>query len=280
MDPWKNGPEVHPPCDHQGQDLHREQTHSWDLPRLARTQGRPSCLLRLPGSTAANCGWDAARLAETEGKLPRRGRGWPQCKGPKPQGPQKAYSSPTRQGPVPRDAKGAHRLPRVGSVWWRLEDRRPHPDLETESSRPSTGASIPAPQGPLSRHPCAPPVLPQRQPEAKRSSHHSRHWPQRRAGSATEQQLRKTIANKLVAYKRQDQAKRLRFNLKVDHILLLKKAQNNHCAACNIELLWVYQPKDTQQFSVDRLDNAEGHTRDNIRLTCLECNKNRDAAVL
>ena len=90
---------------------------------------------------------------------------------------------------------------------------------------------------------------------------------------ATEQQLRKTIAKKLVAYKHQDQAKGLRFNLKVDQIVHLKEAQNNHCAACNIELLWAYQPKDTQQFS-------EGHTRDNIRLTCLECNKNRGAAVL
>ncbi|MEW8688553.1 MAG: hypothetical protein AB2556_22295 [Candidatus Thiodiazotropha sp.] len=53
----------------------------------------------------------------------------------------------------------------------------------------------------------------------------------------TEQQLHKAIAKKLVAYKRQDLAKGLRFNLKVDHILELKVAQNNHCAACNIELL-------------------------------------------
>ncbi|MEW8684765.1 MAG: hypothetical protein AB2556_03060, partial [Candidatus Thiodiazotropha sp.] len=35
----------------------------------------------------------------------------------------------------------------------------------------------------------------------------------------TKQQLRKAIEQKLVAYKRQDQAKGLRFNLKVDHIL-------------------------------------------------------------
>ena len=54
----------------------------------------------------------------------------------------------------------------------------------------------------------------------------------------TEQQLRKVIQRKLVAYKRQDQAKGLRFSLKVDHILALKEAQNNHCTACNIELLW------------------------------------------
>ncbi|MEW8688833.1 MAG: hypothetical protein AB2556_23695 [Candidatus Thiodiazotropha sp.] len=93
-------------------------------------------------------------------------------------------------------------------------------------------------------------------------------------------QLRKAITKKLVAHKRQDQAKGLRFNLKVEQILELKEAQNNHCAACNIELLWAYQPKDTQQFSVDLLDNSVGYVRDNIRLTCLECNRKRGAAAL
>ena len=57
------------------------------------------------------------------------------------------------------------------------------------------------------------------------------------AGTLTEQQFRKVIQRKLVAYKRQDAAKGLRFNLKVDHILELKEAQSNRCAACNIELL-------------------------------------------
>ncbi|MEW8688054.1 MAG: hypothetical protein AB2556_19760 [Candidatus Thiodiazotropha sp.] len=96
----------------------------------------------------------------------------------------------------------------------------------------------------------------------------------------TEQQLRKAIAKKLVAHKRQDQAKGIRFNLKVGQILELKEAQNNHCAACDIELLWASQPKDTQQFSVDQLDNSVGHVCDNIRLTCLECNQKRGAAAL
>jgi len=39
--------------------------------------------------------------------------------------------------------------------------------------------------------------------------------------AVTEQQLRKAIAKKLVAYRRQDQAKGCKFNLKVDHILHL-----------------------------------------------------------
>ena len=100
------------------------------------------------------------------------------------------------------------------------------------------------------------------------------------AKQLTEQQLRKAIQRKLVAYKRQDKNGRMGFNLKVDHILQLKEAQSNHCAACNIELLWAYAPKDTQQFSVDRLDNSRGHTHDNVRLTCLECNRKRGGAAL
>ena len=39
------------------------------------------------------------------------------------------------------------------------------------------------------------------------------------AGTLIEQQLRKVVQRKLVAYKRQDAAKGLRYNLKVDHIL-------------------------------------------------------------
>ena len=88
------------------------------------------------------------------------------------------------------------------------------------------------------------------------------------ARTLTEQQLRGVIQRKLVAYKRQDQAKGLRFSLKVCNILALKEAQNNRCAACNIELLSAYQPKDTQQFSVDWFYNSAGHIHNNVRLTC------------
>ena len=84
----------------------------------------------------------------------------------------------------------------------------------------------------------------------------------------TKQQIRTTIAKKLVAYKKHDEKKGRSFNLKVDHVLKLYVAQSNRCAACNIELLWSYAPKDRQQFSVDRLDNTKGHTDDNVRLTC------------
>ena len=90
---------------------------------------------------------------------------------------------------------------------------------------------------------------------------------------------RENVGRKLMAYKRQDQAKGCSGNhLRMKDVETLKEAQGNLCAVCNIELLWCYAPKDTRQVSVDRLDNRCGHTRDNVRLTCLECNRKRGAA--
>ena len=90
---------------------------------------------------------------------------------------------------------------------------------------------------------------------------------------------RKNIGRKLQAYKRVDVARGLKNNLRMKDVETMK-AHGNRCAACNIELLWCYEPKDTRQFSIDRIDNAKGHMRDNVRLTCLECNRKRGMASL
>ena len=91
---------------------------------------------------------------------------------------------------------------------------------------------------------------------------------------------RKNIGRKIQSYKRVDAAKGHKCNLRLKDVEALKEAQGNRCAACNIELLWCYAPKDSRQFSVDRIDNAKGHVRDNVRLVCLECNRKRGAAAL
>ena len=97
-------------------------------------------------------------------------------------------------------------------------------------------------------------------------------------------QARKNIGYKLQAYKRSDADKDLnvdcKLRLRMKDVFTLLQTQGMRCAACNIKLLLCYAPKDTRQFSVDRLDNAKGHTRDNVRMTCLECNRRRGAAAL
>ena len=69
------------------------------------------------------------------------------------------------------------------------------------------------------------------------------------------------------------QAKGLRCILRVDHVLELKEAHNNHCAMCSTELLWSFHPKDTQQWSVDCLRPSEGHAPSNVQLCCLKCSR-------
>ena len=107
----------------------------------------------------------------------------------------------------------------------------------------------------------------------------------------TDQQLpflRNMIAKKLVGDKRQDEAKGRKFDLKVKDVLALARVQgdtvtgdgSNRCVACNIQLLWSYAPKDTQQGTLDRIDNTRGHLKNNVRLTCLECNRSRGAAAV
>ena len=85
----------------------------------------------------------------------------------------------------------------------------------------------------------------------------------------------KKILYKLQNYESQDKKKQRHFNLTLNDIIDLKKFQNNKCYFCNIDLLWIFNPRDLQQWTADRLDNNLGHERDNIVLSCLHCNKNR-----
>ena len=90
-----------------------------------------------------------------------------------------------------------------------------------------------------------------------------------------ERDIRPRIQKKLIGYMEQDKKKDREFDLSVDNVLELKEAQKDKCALCHQEMDWLYTEKnDLDQWTVDRIDNQKGHMKGNVRLACLECNRN------
>jgi len=62
--------------------------------------------------------------------------------------------------------------------------------------------------------------------------------------------------------------------LTVDHVLGMINAAGKKCTVCDDELLLQgYTKCHGQTFSIDRLDDGQGHYKWNVRLTCLSCNR-------
>lgn len=62
--------------------------------------------------------------------------------------------------------------------------------------------------------------------------------------------------------------------LDVDRVLELIATQDGRCACCDCPLLLQgFKPRHKQAFSIDRLNDALGHARYNVRITCLSCNQ-------
>jgi hypothetical protein len=83
------------------------------------------------------------------------------------------------------------------------------------------------------------------------------------------------IKKKLASYKQSDKKNKRDFDIDTEFIITLKQSQNNHCASCNAMMLWQYSNNNPRQFTVDRINSDLGHTRANVMLTCLECNRRR-----
>ncbi|CAG8626567.1 6055_t:CDS:10, partial [Diversispora eburnea] len=63
-------------------------------------------------------------------------------------------------------------------------------------------------------------------------------------------------------------------SLTVKDVIEIATRQDKCCKVCRVPLLFQGYPKHhPQSFSVDRLDDAEGHYRQNVRITCLRCNE-------
>ena len=62
--------------------------------------------------------------------------------------------------------------------------------------------------------------------------------------------------------------------LTVEHVLDMIEKSNTRCVVCDTDLLLQgYTKCHGQTFSIDRLDDSQGHYKWNVRLTYLSCNR-------
>ena len=91
--------------------------------------------------------------------------------------------------------------------------------------------------------------------------------------------LHQEIERKISSYKQQDLLKN-KYNeaLFIDIECVLKKLidTNMQCFYCNCPILVLYEiVRELTQWSVDRINNDEGHNKDNFVIACLNCNIKR-----
>ncbi len=94
-------------------------------------------------------------------------------------------------------------------------------------------------------------------------------------GDAT---TKKELQKKLDSYKQQDIKKNKNENGLISYEELLEKLviSKLRCYYCKKEALLLYENnREQKQWTLDRLDNSCGHTKDNVVISCLKCNLER-----
>ena len=91
--------------------------------------------------------------------------------------------------------------------------------------------------------------------------------------------LLREIERKIYGYKQQDLEKKLfdgvRF-LSLPCVMERMIQCEMKCFYCNCEMYLLYEiVRESKQWSVDRLDNDQGHNQENFVIACLECNLKR-----
>ena len=86
------------------------------------------------------------------------------------------------------------------------------------------------------------------------------------------------MQKKLNSYKQQDIKKNKSANGLITYEELLEKlvVSKLHCHYCKQDVLLLYENnREQKQWTLDRLDNSCGHTKDNVVISCLKCNLER-----
>ena len=87
------------------------------------------------------------------------------------------------------------------------------------------------------------------------------------------------LKRKMTSYKQQDLTKD-RYNsdafINIDYVIQLLKESKLTCCFCskNVFLLYGFT-RDLKQWTLDRINNNEGHNLNNVLIACLECNLKR-----
>ena len=90
--------------------------------------------------------------------------------------------------------------------------------------------------------------------------------------------MKQEIERKINSYKHQDILKKFDQQNFIDYHSILSQLLkcNMKCHYCFCQVFVLYDNvREKYQWTVDRIDNAKGHTKDNYVISCLECNIKR-----
>ena len=90
--------------------------------------------------------------------------------------------------------------------------------------------------------------------------------------------IRQLISKKVSSYIQQDKNKERIHEtyITLDETIEKLVCSQMNCKYCNTKLRMIYKiNRDMKQWTLDRVDNDRPHTKDNILISCLECNLKR-----
>ena len=93
------------------------------------------------------------------------------------------------------------------------------------------------------------------------------------------EELRRQVCAKISGYKCQDVKKGL-YNeskfVRFDDVIALMNSRKMACFYCKKQALLFYEySRDSEQWTLERIDNKHGHNTDNVEIACLNCNLRR-----
>ena len=100
--------------------------------------------------------------------------------------------------------------------------------------------------------------------------------------SKEKRHMKQEIERKICSYKHQDTLKRHDQQNFIDYECILSQLLkcNMTCHYCFCQVFILYDNvREKHQWTVDRIDNDKGHTKDNYVISCLECNMKRRAQI-